>query len=56
MRRVRPPPGMKGIGPSVSGGALGCWETGEVYSGMGDLDMGDSDEFSQDDEFGGRMK
>jgi hypothetical protein len=55
MRRVSPPPGMKGIGPSDCGGAPGCWETGDVYSGMGNRDMGARDVFSQDDEFGGRM-
>lgn len=54
IRRVRPPPGMKGIGPS-SCGARGYWATGDEYSGMASWDMEDSGELSQDGEFGGRM-
>lgn len=33
MRRVRPPLGIKGIGPSFAG-ARGRWTTGEEYAGM----------------------
>lgn len=51
---MRPPPGMKGIGPS-SCEALGYWETGDEYSGMGSWEMEDSGKLSQDGELGGRM-
>jgi hypothetical protein len=51
---VRPPPGIKGIGPS-SCEAPGNWETGDEYSGMGRWEMEDNDELSQDGERGGRM-
>jgi hypothetical protein len=51
---VRPPPGMKGIGPS-SCEAPAYWATGDEYSGIGSWDMEDNGELSHDGEFGGRM-
>ena len=41
IRRVRPPPGMNGIGPS-SCEAPGYWANGDEYSGMGSWDIEDS--------------
>ena len=54
IRRVRPPPGMNGIGPSLCE-APGNWETGDEYSRMGSWEMEDNGEPSHDGELGGRM-
>ncbi len=51
---MRPPPGMKGIGPS-SCEVPAYWATGDEYSGIGSWDMEDSGELSHDGEFGGRI-